>query len=177
MTARPVQTTSREFLTAVLSLEPRAAATSTSTVSHISGKASTAVHCVHLIFCSSHSGKTSDANIGSKHNAGIATASSARFEIHFIYPASGVMLCLLVIFAFSFGAACCFRFIPVFWVHVFACIRFVFFPLGPWAGFTSVFGFACIWLVYFFPWDLGRLSFHLAGSCVSFNSQLSHFYM
>ena len=31
-----------------------------------------------------------NATIGSKHNAGIATASSARFEIHFIYPASGV---------------------------------------------------------------------------------------
>ena len=78
------------------------------------------------------------------------------------------MLCLLVSFAFSFGAACCFRFIPVFWVHVFACIRFVFFPLGLRAVFTSVFVFACIWLVYFFPWDLGRLPFHLAGSCVSF---------
>ena len=34
--------------------------------------------------------KTSDATVGSKHNAGIATASSVRFEIHFIYPASGV---------------------------------------------------------------------------------------
>ena len=59
------------------------------------------------------------------------------------------MLCLLVSFAFSFGAACCFRFIPVFWVHVFACIRFEFFPLGPRAVFTLVFVFACIWLVYF----------------------------
>ena len=56
-TARPVQTTSREFLTAVLTLEPQAAATSASAVSHISGKASTAVHCVQLIFCSSHSGE------------------------------------------------------------------------------------------------------------------------
>ena len=104
------------------------------------------------------------------------------------------MLCLLVSFAFSFGAACCFRFIPVFWVHVFAsCCMYsvrvfslgtsggfhvgfcfcmylvgVFFPLGLRAVFTSVFVFACIWLVYFFPWDLGRLPFHLAGSCVSF---------
>ena len=94
--------------------------------------------------------KTSDATICSKHNAGIATPSSVRFEIHFIYPASGVYgLCLLVPFAFSFGAACCFRFIPVFWVHVFACIRFVFFPLGPRAVFTSGFVFACIWLVHF----------------------------
>ena len=47
------------------------------------------------------------------------------------------MLCLLVSFAFSFGAACCFRFIPVFWVHVFACIRFVFFTLGPQVVFVT----------------------------------------
>ena len=95
--------------------------------------------------------KTSDAAIGSKHNAGIATASSARFEIHFIYPVSEVMLSLLVIFAFSFGAACCFRFIPVFWVHVFACIRFVFFSLGTSSGFHVGF-WVCMYLVgVFFP--------------------------
>ena len=58
------------------------------------------------------------------------------------------MLCLLVTFAFSFGGTFCFRFIPIFWVHVFACIRFV-----------------------FFPWDLGRFSrrflfLHVFGWCI-----------
>ena len=51
------------------------------------------------------------------------------------------MLCLLVTFPFSFGAACCFRFIPVFWVHVFAW--FVLFPLGPRAVFISFGGILC----------------------------------
>ena len=72
----------------MLSLEPQAAPTSASAVSHISGKG-----CPLRPFNFSAPVipvKTSDATVGSKHNAGIATGSSARFEIHFIYPASGV---------------------------------------------------------------------------------------
>ena len=119
--------------------------------------------------------KTSDATIGSKHNAGIATAISARFEIHFIYPASGVMLCCLL---FS---------------HL-VLVRLVVFALSRYFGYTCLHVFGSC----FFPWDLGRVTrrflglhifgwcifflgtsvgffFHLAGSCVFFNSQLSHF--
>ena len=71
------------------------------------------------------------------------------------------MLCLLVSCAFSFGAACCFRFIPVFWLHVFACIRFVFFPLGPRAVFTSVFVFGMYLVGVFFFFFLGTsVGFH-----------------
>ena len=56
------------------------------------------------------------------------------------------MLCLLVSFAFNFGAACCFRFIPVFWVHCVCMYSVRVFSLGTSGGFHVGFCF-CMYLV------------------------------
>ena len=87
---------------------------------------------------------TSDASVVSLQSANSAEANSVAVESRFILLLVFSCFVLFVISSFRIGTVWCFRFRPIFCVHVFACCR-------------------CL-----FHWVLGRVSFYLTSSRVFF---------